>query len=219
MTQRPHSLDPAPLKGVSKHRIEALTDGVFAVAMTLLVLDIKLPELGHSITNDQLVAALAALFPKVFSWLVSFFFLTLFWGAQQRTYHYVLRIDRRTQVLALLFLLGVSLVPFSTSLLGEHATLAAGTIVYSLNLSFLSMLMLMQVGHIARIDDPSIASMPPVVLRGFRIRNGGLLACATVAIVTSLFAPPYAGVPYMAMVLIGRWSRRVEARAIAPAVR
>ena len=65
--------------GLSKHRIEALTDGIYAVAMTLLVIELKLPahELIHS--QADLINAVGHLLPKFIAWLISFLVLSLFW--------------------------------------------------------------------------------------------------------------------------------------------
>ena len=63
--------EPAAI-GWSKHRVEALTDGIFAVAMTLLVIDLKLPDHATIHTHAELLQALANLLPKAVSWLISF---------------------------------------------------------------------------------------------------------------------------------------------------
>ena len=60
------------------HRSEALTDGIFAVAMTLLVIELKLPDHGSIHSAEQLADALAGLLPKAISWALSFFILALF---------------------------------------------------------------------------------------------------------------------------------------------
>ena len=72
----------------SAHRIEALTDGIYAVAMTLLVIDLKLPdrELIHS-TSD-LIDAVVQLAPRFLAWLISFLVLALFWYGHHRSFGY-----------------------------------------------------------------------------------------------------------------------------------
>lgn len=69
---------------VTKHRLEALTDGIFAVAMTLLVIELKIPEMAHPRTEAQFLGALGHLIPKFIAWLISFFVLAIFWVSHHR---------------------------------------------------------------------------------------------------------------------------------------
>ena len=78
---------------LNKHRLEALADGIFAVAMTLLVIELKIPETAHITTQEQLIAALAHLIPKFIAWLISFFVLAIFWASHHRLFHYVRVVD------------------------------------------------------------------------------------------------------------------------------
>ena len=66
------------------NRSEALTDGIFAVAMTLLVIELKLPQHGLVHSAADLLAALFALLPKAIAWVLSFFVLALFWIGHHR---------------------------------------------------------------------------------------------------------------------------------------
>src|SRR5437016_1342991 len=62
-----------------KHRLEAFSDGVFAIVITLLVLDLKVPETPHLENTSDAIIALCKIIPKVFSWTISFFFVALVW--------------------------------------------------------------------------------------------------------------------------------------------
>jgi len=133
----------------SKHRVEALTDGIFAVAMTLLVIDLKVPD-PHAIhTQAELAQALADVFPKAMSWLLSFFVLATFWIGHHRLYHYVRYVDRGMLWRNLYQLAFVSLMPFSAALLGEFGTMPAAQIAYNGNMIVLGLLALRKI----RISD------------------------------------------------------------------
>src|ERR1700737_1299223 len=106
---------------LSRNRIEALTDGVFAVAMTLLVLDIKVPELPQPMATDELLRQLLALWPKFLSYVISFVILGVYWVGHHVQLSFIRRADRPLLWINILFLLWVALVPFSTALLGEYA--------------------------------------------------------------------------------------------------
>lgn len=103
--------------GLPPHRLEALTDGIFAITMTLLVLELRLPEaIGPASLADQL----QDLLPKFAVFLISFVVLGVFWFAQHQIFYFLVRVNRTLVWLSVLFLLGTALVPFAASVLGSH---------------------------------------------------------------------------------------------------
>jgi TMEM175 potassium channel family protein len=115
--------------GNSVERIAALSDGVFAVAMTLLILDIRPPSMtGHS--EAALLAALVALAPQFIAYFMSFTTLGIFWVGQQTQLNLLARSDRDLTWLHLGFLLTVMLMPFSTALLAHYITFRVALVVY-----------------------------------------------------------------------------------------
>lgn len=110
---------PAGSLQLSKHRIEALVDGIFAVAMTLLVIDLKLPEHLHVTSDAQLREALAELLPNFYSWLVSFVVLGIFWVGNHRVYSHVRHVDGGLVWRTILMLGGASLLPFASAVNGH----------------------------------------------------------------------------------------------------
>ncbi len=130
-----------------KHeRLHALTDGIFAIAMTLLVLDLKIPEMGTNVTEVALRTELYKLWPVLFSFALSFALLSGYWRAQNLVIgSYIKNLDMKLVNLNMLFLFFVSLVPFSTNLLGRFIGNREGIIVYGLNVSMLGLTL-----HLAR---------------------------------------------------------------------
>jgi uncharacterized membrane protein len=97
-------------------RIEAFSDGVYAIAITLLILDLKVP-----MTPDgHLGGALLRQWPAYFAFLVSFAFTGIMWVNHHRLFTHICRSDNRLLFLNLLLLLGVTFVPFPTALLAAH---------------------------------------------------------------------------------------------------
>ena len=111
-------------RGLAKNRIEALADGIFAVAMTLLVLDIKSPQNLPLEATANLLDHLVALEHSFAMYVISFIVLAIFWIAHHLLFHFVRHVDRRLLWINMLFLLLVTFVPFSTDLLGLGALLA-----------------------------------------------------------------------------------------------
>ena len=117
-----------------KDRLQALSDGVFSIVMTLLVLNlIDIDVLGAK-TEGELHQLLSALWPKLVSYIISFVIAARFWVAQHVLTHNITQIDLRFIWLNALFLFFISMLPFSAALLGEHHQYAVAEIVYGANM-------------------------------------------------------------------------------------
>ena len=106
--------------GLTKSRIEALTDGVFAVAMTLLVFEIKIPGFAPEAGVGGLARHLAALWPNFVSYAISFFVLGIYWVGHHNEFHFIRRSNRPFLWLNIVFLFFVTLIPFSAALISSH---------------------------------------------------------------------------------------------------
>jgi uncharacterized membrane protein len=129
------------IAGRNLDRIPAISDGIFAVAMTLLVLDLKTParELVHS--NADLMHTLAGMSPEFFTYFVSFLTLGIFWMGQQAQLNFVDSSDRNFTWIHLAFLLGISMLPFSTRLLSEFILYRGALLCYWLNFLYLGIVL------------------------------------------------------------------------------
>lgn len=115
-------------------RIAALSDGIFAVAATLIVLDVHTPEAVGIHTEAQLTAALGALAPRLLTWLMSLMTLGIFWLGQQTQLNHLARANRDLAWLHLLFLAVVTVMPFSTRLLAEFIDYRTAFVIYWANI-------------------------------------------------------------------------------------
>ena len=121
------------ISGLSKTRIEALTDGIFAIAMTLMVFDIKVPAVTQ-MNQLNLRHELIQLWPRFLAYVINFVMLGVYWVGHHNQYHYIRRTDRPFLWINIFFLMGVSLIPFSTGLLGQFPEDRTALGVYGLNL-------------------------------------------------------------------------------------
>jgi uncharacterized membrane protein len=111
-------------------RLIFFSDAVFAIAITLLALEIRLPPLPEIVSNTELLAALGSIWPKYLSFGISFLVIGSYWLLHHRTFRNIRRYDARLLSLNLLLLMGVSFIPFPTAVIGEHANLV-GTVFYA----------------------------------------------------------------------------------------
>ena len=125
------------IAGQSVERLAALSDGIFAVAMTLLVLDLKVPATEAVHSEHDLSRVLLALAPRLLVYLMSFLTLGIFWVGQQTQLNHLARSDRSLSWIHLAFLFAVSLTPFSTSFLAEYLGYRLALLTYWFNIFLL----------------------------------------------------------------------------------
>jgi len=125
------------IAGRGLDRISALSDGVFAVAMTLIILEIHVPSAAAIHSERQLWLALVALAPRAVTYLLSILTLGIFWVGQQTQLDQLQHGDRNLAWLHLAFLAGVAVTPFSTELLAAFIAYRIALAVYWCNILFL----------------------------------------------------------------------------------
>ena len=119
-----------PVGHLNTYRIEALTDGVFAIVMTLLVFDIKIPNVPIA----ALPSALVGLWPKFLGYVVSFVLLGIYWVGHRAQFNFIRRTDQNAQWITILFLSFSAFVPFSTGLLSRYPREVLAIAIYGINL-------------------------------------------------------------------------------------
>ena len=112
-------------------RIVAFSDGVFAIAITLLVLQLGV---APGVSNDELGKALLSERQDIFAYAISFAVIGRFWLVHHRFFGEVIRFDGRLIVLNLFYLAWIVLLPFSSQVLGDHGGAEAAVILYAINL-------------------------------------------------------------------------------------
>ncbi|HXJ01353.1 MAG TPA: TMEM175 family protein [Micropepsaceae bacterium] len=130
------------IAGRSRERLAALSDGVFAFAMTVLVLDLRPPAAALIHSEGELGQALWVLAPHLVPFLMSFMTLGIFWVGQQTQHDALSHTDRSYTWFHIGFLMAVCLLPFSTSLLAEFIEFRIALLVYWANLLLLGLLLL-----------------------------------------------------------------------------
>lgn len=110
-------LSAAEQRSANPERLVFLTDGVIAIIITILVLDIRVPELG---SGQSLTESLTEVRPTFVSFVISFLLVGMLWTLHKQTFNQVRYIDHNSVWLNLLFLLALALVPYASSAVGEY---------------------------------------------------------------------------------------------------
>jgi uncharacterized membrane protein len=198
------------MKNRTEHSLERLvffSDAVIAIAITLLVLDLRLPELPEA----PLAAQLQSLSSSFLSFFVSFAVIGLFWEAHHRLFGYIERYDRTLLWLNLLFLLFIVFLPFPTSVLGKHwsttaivfyaSTLAATGIARALIWSYAVS------RHLVASD------LEPAVVRVEAWRGWAVPAIFLMSVILAAFNPTLAALSWTMLAPVSIVGRRLIARA------
>ncbi|MGI4869951.1 MAG: TMEM175 family protein [Janthinobacterium lividum] len=141
--------EPAPYTTLEHHdriefqvdRLILFTDAVFAIAITLLAIELRVPELRH-LTDQAAWDGLLELIPKFVGFLMGFFVIATYWMAHHRLFRFVRHYDDRLLWLNMLFLLAIVLMPFTSGYFSEYTVLNVPYIVYSVSVISAGMLQL-----------------------------------------------------------------------------
>ncbi|HTX61260.1 MAG TPA: TMEM175 family protein [Methanobacterium sp.] len=115
-------------------RLETLVDGIFAIAMTLLVLGLAVPQISGPLSNMAVERSLTDLLPNLISMVLSFILLAVFWTIHHRIFKQIKYINSTLLWINIIWLLFIVLVPFSASLTGEYGSYPISHVIFNLNL-------------------------------------------------------------------------------------
>lgn len=112
-------------------RLKLFSDGVFAIAITILVLEIKIPEIAENLVATELPKELWHLVPKILSNIISFIILGIYWIAHHNIFMHIIRHDHIMLWLNTLFLMCIASLPFPTGLLGHYPNQQISVAIYA----------------------------------------------------------------------------------------
>lgn len=115
-------------------RLETLVDGIFAIAMTLLVLALAVPDITGPLSNSAVQNSLYSLIPSFYTLVMSFILLALFWSNHHRAFHKINEMNTPLLWINVIWLLFIVLVPFSASLTGKYGEFSISHIIFNLNM-------------------------------------------------------------------------------------
>lgn len=196
----------------SAERLTAFSDGIFAFAITLLVITIPYPHFAATITMQQFVEQLSGLKQYFLSYLISFYIVGVFWFAHQSVFHYIKRFNRRIFMMNLAFLLFIAFLPFPTALLGRYGSQQVVAAFYAAILSVMNLILYALWVYASSHDELLIASADKRDID--YERNQRLAAC--ILFITSIglagIRPFYAELAWLAAAFLPLLRRRAYLR-------
>ncbi len=163
-----NSRKPNPTSNLNIFRLETLEDGVFAIAMTLLVLNLKVPNK----LDSSLIFAILQIWPNLLTFFGSFLLLGVFWLGHRTALSYIKFADHIYHWLNLILLMFVSILPFSASLIAKYYNERAAIIIYGLNLIAIGITMFIQWVYASKDFRLLDKDLNPSIIRYAKIRTG-----------------------------------------------
>jgi uncharacterized membrane protein len=195
----PHGQSPA--EGTAFERVIFFSDAVFAIAITVLVLELHVPELPRERAPAELLPQLWALWPRFLGYFVSFVVIGLYWLGHHRLFRYIVRFDTGLIMLNLLVLLTVAFLPFPTAVLSTYDNTQVAVVFYILSLTVCVVVLWLLWWYAAgghRLVDPAL---DPRTIRYLGLRVVSPLLAYLPALAVS-FVSPRAATQFLLVVLV-----------------
>jgi len=186
---------------ISKSRLETMVDGIFAIAMTILVLGIDPPKPELSQAQAMLPDKIFALFPEILIFIIAFLILAGFWLDHHRQFHFVSTIDSRLLWINIFLLISVVLIPFSTDVAGNSPDVLVAVLLFHINILIVGLIFSFHLKYISRsnyvVDSPTDSNALRVLFHQSLLIPGiGFLAAIISFFNPSVSLLVYLGVPF-----------------------
>jgi uncharacterized membrane protein len=186
---------------ISKTRLETLVDGIFAIAMTLLVLGISPPKPAEAVATAVLPDMIESLVPQVFLFIIAFLVLALFWLGHHRQFHFVHRIDPVLLWINILILIAIVFVPFSTDVAGDYPGVMDAVLLFHANMFIVGLLFSLQWHHIRRHEHLCEPVPDKAIVHAWFYRSMLVPVVAVIGGILCVFDPPVSLLVYLAIPL------------------
>ena len=194
-------------------RIVNFSDGVFAIVITLLVLDIRVPEIPADLVSQELPSRVFALEPKFLSYVISFLVIAIYWQAHHRVFRPIRRYDSTLLWLNFLFLMAISFLPFPTSLLGEYSGEQISVVIYAATAAAASLL-LVSISWYATAEHRLVSSdLDDEAERNQRVQGLAVPVVFVLSIGISFFSPRAAMYSWLLLSITDPLVRRIWSRS------
>lgn len=173
----------------SSSRIESLTDGIFAFAMTLLVLNLSAPVIHGVVNEHELVLNLEVMSGPLFSFLLSFFLLATAWSVHHKQFSFIFASDTGLMWINMVRLLFVIMVPFSSVLIGHYPELPVSAFIFSMNIFCLCLASYIEWWYAVKHD--MVKGVSEAGIKNSNMRGLVPVVVAGIASICALFFPTF----------------------------
>ncbi len=198
-----------PEATVGATRLAAFTDGVFAIAATLLVLDLTTHTFGTIQSNEEMWGALAAMGPQFFNFALSFLLLCLLWMTHVEQFEWIVRVDSVMIWLNNIRLLFIVVVPFATGLTTEYSTYTAGRVLMPITFFLAILTSWLQWSWAVRRRADLMPDLPEGDARAY---GRGALSAVIISVIVVVVSPWIGSAAFLLFVFDGLLTRLLRGR-------
>ena len=189
---------------VKTSRIGALSDGVLAIVMTLLVIELVVPEVPKLFAAEQLHLKLIEMWPKFAAFVLSFITLGVFWSFHHIMFQHIKHANEKVVWINILYLMFAALVPFSTAMLGEYTIFATiAVVLWGANVFLIMLMINILWWYVTKNKHFLNEDVHPMEVRQIKI-NAGVGTIVLLVTIGVSFISPYIGIAmYILLILWG----------------
>jgi len=177
-------------------RLEALSDGIFAFSMTLLILNFAIPEIPKNLAPHELWPKLSQSIPDLFDFILSFMLLAIFWNSHQRIFEDIEKTNQKITWVNILLLLLIIFLPFSTELMSMYGNSSLAVSIFSTNLLLIN-LSAIWIWHYAKKEKFTKIDLSAKSITYIKTKNNIILIITILALITGFFVPNYCTLFYL----------------------
>ena len=188
---------------MSTKRIETLVDGIFAIAMTLLVLSLNVPNFPYPPTDTQVLNSLLSMGQQFSVYFISFILLASFWRVNHAQFYFIKKTDQTLLWINIIWLSFIALIPFSTNLIGNYGYLKVSLIFFDLNIFLIGLLFNLNWYYADKKDliDPNTDRN---MIKFRKKYNFALPLISLIAIALTFISPQWSSLVYFSLFLVRR---------------
>jgi len=165
-------------------RLETLVDGIFAIAMTLLVLGLTVPHINVPLSNTVIQESYYTLIPNLFSFVLSFILLAAFWNRHHRMFNQIKMIDSNLLWINIIWLLFIVMVPFSASSIGQYGDYTLPCAIFNLNMLLIGLFLYLNMNYAIKKNFMNEEANTTIIKKSKR-NNEVFIIIALIAIILS----------------------------------
>jgi uncharacterized membrane protein len=184
---------------ISKNRLETMVDGIFAIAMTILVLGITPPKPDISQAQAVLAGQIVDILPEIFIFIVSFLILAGFWLSHHRQFHFVRDIDSRLLWINIILLISIVFIPFSTDVAGDYPGILIAVLLFHINIIIIGLIFSYQAHYILQSRKLCDSDFDQKFLQGQFHRSVLIPVISFIAVIIAFVNPPVSLLVYLAI--------------------
>ena len=188
-------------------RLETLVDGIFAIAMTLLVLGIAVPEITGPLSNTVVANSYYGLLSNFFAFILSFLLLAVFWNGHHRIFNQIKVIDNTLLWINVIWLLFIVLVPFSAASLGQYGSYIIPNVIFNSNMLGIGIFLYLNSYYAMKKN--FIKDLTPHIKIRLR-HNIGFILIATIAFILSFIISGWSTTLYALLIPLNFAARRIN---------